>query len=146
MRRRLLGSALVVVGLMVGLTTRHRTQLWTDERALWADAVQKAPAKPRPWVNLGRQAALRGAVGGARRAYWQALIVAQAPGRSAAERLYGSGYAQANLALLLMAEGNREDAHAVIADAHRAAQRDTGAIPAVVQQAYTWIVAPAVSP
>ena len=54
---------MVVMAVLWIVVTADRTRVWQDERRLWAEAVRHAPAKPRPWANLGRQLALRGADG-----------------------------------------------------------------------------------
>ena len=43
------------------VTTVGQVRLWQHERALWSVAVQRAPEKPRPLVNLGTAYALDGA-------------------------------------------------------------------------------------
>ena len=103
----------VVIRITIGLwvvaslvATQGRIHLWSNgERGLWADAVAQAPAKPRPWVNLGRQYALDGADQLAEAAYRRAMVAADQPGRSRDEQVFGRGLAEANLALLLAGRG-----------------------------------------
>ena len=48
---RLALAALVAV---YAAGTYQRSKVWSDEIALWADAVSKSPEKERPWTWLGR--------------------------------------------------------------------------------------------
>jgi tetratricopeptide (TPR) repeat protein len=47
-----LAVGLVIAGVL-GVSTAARNQVWQSALALWADASQKAPEKPRIWVNYG---------------------------------------------------------------------------------------------
>lgn len=111
-------ACLAVVGIAWVLTTALRAPIWTDERALWADAVAKAPQKPRPYVNLGKQYHLRGAGWLAEGAYREAIRISQAPTRSQDERVIGRALAEANLALVRLADGDLTGARSLIAVAH----------------------------
>jgi protein O-mannosyl-transferase len=46
-------AALAVLGLWWGGWTWERSQVWGDAVVLWQDAVDKSPAKARPYNNLG---------------------------------------------------------------------------------------------
>jgi len=52
-------AALVGCALLAGLTA-SRASVWASAEALWADAVEKAPRKARPRVNLGVALVARG--------------------------------------------------------------------------------------
>jgi len=51
---------LAVVVILWAATTARQVRDWHDEARLWATAVQVAPLKPRPWVNLAHQTYLHG--------------------------------------------------------------------------------------
>lgn len=101
------GRVLVVVavGVALAISTASRVHVWTDEQRLWADAAEKAPRKPRPWVNLGKQYQLAGDTTRAKRAYETAIALASDPSRGRDERVAGRAIAEANLALLWSAQG-----------------------------------------
>ena len=112
MRRGLLRLAILAVGLVWGLTASHRTDhVWADERRIWTDAVQQAPEKPRPWVNLGNQYGNRGQLDLASDAYRTASALAQRPGRSREEQTIGWSLSETNLALVDAHRGDVEGAH-----------------------------------
>jgi tetratricopeptide (TPR) repeat protein len=52
--------ALAAVLAVYSLGTFQRAGVWSDEVALWADAVAKSPEKERPWTWLGRAYFQRG--------------------------------------------------------------------------------------
>lgn len=110
-----------VVGIVMVLTTVVRVSVWTDERALWAQAAQLAPLKPRVWVNLGKQRQLAGDAGGAEQAYQQALTTSASAQRSQDERLIGRTLAETNLALLRVEQGRMTDAWILIQHARSTA-------------------------
>lgn len=113
----------VAVALLVGLlsATAHRVHLWTDgERFLWAEAVQKSPLKPRPWVNLGNQYASAGLENLAEDMYQQASVLAQDPRRLREEKAYGFALAQANIAIL---EAKRGDMRGAVVRLRRVTSR-----------------------
>ena len=77
------GRAVVRIGLLAWVvlaigTTHARARLWADEPGLWAEATVQAPAKPRPWVNLGQQYALAGEDAKAADAFRRAFVLASA--------------------------------------------------------------------
>ena len=141
MLRALCCCTAVVVGLTWSLLTADRARLWgTSERAVWADAVAKAPMKPRPWINLGREYARLGAEDLAREAYETASALSQDVRRPLTEQVYGFGFAEANLALLMWEAWDRRDAYWRMAYAHHVLSVQTdGHVPAIVQQVHTWI-------
>ena len=107
-------ALVAVVGIVMVLTTAMRVPIWTDEQALWRDAVLKAPLKPRPWVNLGKQYHLRGQADLAEGAYQTAILVARQSERSRDEQTLGRGLAEANLALLWTAHGRQVEGWTLI--------------------------------
>lgn len=84
----------VVVLAWVAITAA-RVHVYGDERLVWMEAVQQAPLKPRPWINLGRQFALVGADHIAEQYYGRAMSLATA--RPELERQRSITLAQANV-------------------------------------------------
>jgi tetratricopeptide (TPR) repeat protein len=68
-RGRRLPFAVVVAGLVavLGVATHVRNRVYQDDLALWLDAVAKAPANSRAWLNAGHAAMARGRDADARR-------------------------------------------------------------------------------
>ncbi len=65
---RKVGLGVVLVGsIALGALTWRRTQVWTSEESLWRDAVDKAPDKVRPKLQLARSLEMRGAASEAER-------------------------------------------------------------------------------
>ncbi len=54
MLRRVSWKALSAIGLALALVTVSRGNVWRSERALWAEAVERAPGKVRPRIQLSR--------------------------------------------------------------------------------------------
>lgn len=101
------GARILIVAWVVtaGVATHARIGVWTaGEAAIWASAVAEAPAKPRPWINLGRQYALDGDRPAAESAYRRGMAAADAPGRTPDERIFGYGLGAANVAILTCAQ------------------------------------------
>jgi tetratricopeptide (TPR) repeat protein len=77
-RRRSPRLALAGAGLLLALgaaATFARVRVWSDQRALWADAVEKAPASARAWNNLGMAHLSHDEYERARRAFERALAI-----------------------------------------------------------------------
>lgn len=107
MRKGVAAVLMVVVGVALAASTTYRVHLWTDgERLLWAEAVRRAPEKPRPWINLGNQYVNSGLDELAEDAYERATVLSENPSRLSDERAYGFSLAQANLAQLEMKHGD----------------------------------------
>jgi hypothetical protein len=51
--RGLLASAVVAGAVVVTQAVHARVRVWSDPRALWTEAVTRAPASARAWNNLG---------------------------------------------------------------------------------------------
>lgn len=108
-------SALIVVVVVLwAAITAHRVMVWTDERALWADAARKAPEKPRPWINLGNQYLHLGADSLAAITYQHAKGLALASGRSRSERIVGGALADVNLGIVRLRQGRRSEGLSLI--------------------------------
>lgn len=73
-RRRLGNAALLAVALCLSVATARRNHEWRSELALWQATVQAAPAKARPWVNLG-WARSQGGDGSGARAAWECALL-----------------------------------------------------------------------
>lgn len=97
--------------------TGRRVAIFSDERVLWTDAVQKAPTKPRPWVNLGVQYAREGHDGLAEYAFREAIAAAANPDRPTEEQYLGRILGAANLATLRLNAGDIDGAAAILATA-----------------------------
>lgn len=124
--------AAVVVGVGLLLTTAARVEDWTDELSLWRAATHTSPQKPRPWMNYGKQLALRGHTSGAELAYREALRVSAVRPRQ--ERRVTEMAAGVNLALLAMQEGDTEQAWRQIL----AVEREFPTVPQVLEVS-AWI-------
>lgn len=99
-------ACVVVVAIGYLAATTARVSAWQDERALWADAVRKAPKKPRPLMNLAQQLAIRNADELAAAFYTEAIALTQAPGRSSDERGRTRAVAELNLAIVRADQGD----------------------------------------
>jgi Flp pilus assembly protein TadD len=73
-----MAAALVIAGVL-GVSTAARNQVWQSALALWADASQKAPEKPRIWVNYGTALHFAGRYEDAVKAYDRALALGYDP-------------------------------------------------------------------
>ena len=51
--RALLGAAVLALAVVAGQAVRSRIRVWSDPRALWTEAVTRAPGSARAWNNLG---------------------------------------------------------------------------------------------
>lgn len=92
----------VAVGAAMALTVTSQVHRWQSERSVWMAAVQHAPHKPRPWINLGREYALEGNDALAADAYRTAI--AESVGRP--DGHLSIGIAAMNLTLLAMSRGD----------------------------------------
>ena len=114
--QRCVGLTLVIaVGALCSASTATRVRIWQDEAALWGDATQKAPFKPKAWNNLGNALASLGQAQQARRAYETATRTAESPVRLRDERAYGIAISQANLAMMEADSGQLKEAVARLA-------------------------------
>ena len=120
-------GCVVLIGLWA-VRTATRAQEWTDERLLWIGAVEGAPKKPRPLINLASMLVAQAPLLAASY-YRDAIVLAEHPGRTTAERTVGVAVARANLALILADTGQLLEAQAAIKDI--ADQYHVGAITQV---------------
>lgn len=135
--RLVVRAALVGIGLVLLHTTMTRIAVWSgDERGIWQEAVVRAPLKPRPWINLGRQHVIRGDRDLGRVAFEDGLLRALDPARPEAEQVFGRGLASVNLAVLRTEDGDHEGALRILMAA--AAQRPTAT---AVREVQTWLIA-----
>ncbi len=65
--------ALVLPASALARRAYQRAQLYSDPIALWSDAAEKAPARPRPWQNLGVELMLADRLEPAERAFERTL-------------------------------------------------------------------------
>ena len=100
-------SLVAVILLLVSGITAQRVRLWGSNVYLWTEAVQRSPAKPRVWVNLGNAYADLDAEDLATQTYTTALDRAANPQRSRDEQIVGRALALNNLAVLSMLRGDR---------------------------------------
>lgn len=91
---------MVALWLVWSVTTGVQVTRWGDPLALWLNATQQAPVKPRPLNNLGGQYVLRGRERDAIRSFELAIRLAEHPSRSVRERVISRSIAETNLALL----------------------------------------------
>lgn len=78
--RRAAAAAALALALALPLgalarSAQHRAGLWAEPAALWADAAAKAPARARPWNNLGVELLLAGRLDESEAAFRRALVL-----------------------------------------------------------------------
>lgn len=66
-RRLPFALGVAALALALGLATHVRSRVYRSDLALWQDAVAKAPANPRAWLNAGHAAMVAGNDAEARR-------------------------------------------------------------------------------
>lgn len=99
----------VVVGLLLLLCawlTVDRLAVWQSPLTLWADAVTKAPQRPRPWVNYGVALSAAGETDQAIAAYQRARTLATDPRRGRYRNVSDQTIATNNLAAVLARHGD----------------------------------------
>lgn len=109
-RRLILGVWLL--SLPVG--TWVRCHVWRSERALWANAVQGSPLKPRPRINLGRALEIEGDLEGAEREYRLTISLSFDARRSPTTQRLSRASAENNIAHLYMKIGRNGSALKVL--------------------------------
>lgn len=97
---------MLIVALGLAGLTASRVRVWHDELTLWTDATQKAPLRPRPWVNLGRAQQLTGDLFAANQSYHRAIALSFDPRRQRGASLYAELAAETDLASLMLEQGN----------------------------------------
>jgi tetratricopeptide (TPR) repeat protein len=99
----------------LGITTWTRCHVWQSDRALWADAVLKAPAKPRAIMNYGRTRELAGDPVTAERLYREVIgICLTEDRRPAYVRRFSIAAAEVNIAHLYMKDGRMASAMRIL--------------------------------
>ena len=99
--------SLVKGGLLalLAVLTFAQNRLWTDEVRLWQNAVQFAPVKPRPYINLGRALEAVGNDRGAFVAYQRAVDLSDVHRQDSLMWAFAHAAAQTNLAHLYAKHG-----------------------------------------
>lgn len=72
-------AAAIALAAGLGAGTAARNQVWRSALALWKDASEKSPGKPRIWVNLGTALHFAGRFDDAVKAYDRALALGYDP-------------------------------------------------------------------
>ena len=81
--------------------TYARSQTWHSELTLWTDAADRAPAKPRPFINLGLAKEYSGDLAGAFLAQQTALALSFQPRLTQYQQRFSRVASETNLARLL---------------------------------------------
>lgn len=131
MRHRTL---LLLVGIGWLILTSQRVFLWTNDAALWADAVQRAPEKPRPWLHYGAAIVHTDAIRAAS-AFQRARALAERPTRSADERQVDLASAEINLALLARRAGRLQETKELMTAARLRAPHSSA-----IEARYAWLL------
>ena len=106
--RPVIGWVIVAV-LTLSSMTYLRAQTWKNELTLWTDATERAPAKPRPFINLGLAKEYSGDVAGAFHAQQTALALSFQPRLTPYQQKFSRVASETNLARLL-AQNDQEGA------------------------------------
>lgn len=109
MRRLVLVLCVLWIGSLAAVT-RARVDVWLDERALWAAAVDAAPQHPRPRTNLGRAYSLAGDADAALTHYLSAIALSDDPRHSAYLRAFTKAAAASNMATVHIKRGELPEA------------------------------------
>lgn len=99
---------LVTGGLLITLAalTFSHNRVWTDPVLLWQQAVDRAPTKPRPYINLGIAYEGVGDDRAAWVAYRQAHVLSRDPRRHPVQQAFVKAAAEVNLAHLYAKYGD----------------------------------------
>jgi tetratricopeptide (TPR) repeat protein len=114
-------GAAVALAAGLGAATAVRNQVWQSALALWGDASQKSPGKPRIWVNYGTALHFAGRYEDAVRAYDRALALGYDP-------TVPIELVVRNTALALVRLRRYDDARARLVTYLQKAPRDAGTI------------------
>ncbi len=98
---------------LLPVLTAHRVSVWHDDLSLWRDASVWSE-KPRPWLNRGLAAYIRGDFLEAEGALWRGQSLAHDLRRPAEERAVSLAIATVNLAYLHLGRGDVRQARALI--------------------------------
>jgi len=113
-RAALVVFLLVLMGL--GFLTQSRARVWHDDLSLWTDAVQRAPRKPRPWINLGLALERAGDVTSGMQAHQAALALSFQPRLSQYQQVFSRVASETNIARVLAQSGEEEAAERILND------------------------------
>lgn len=111
MRTRL---ALIVWVVALAYVTSGRVRMFSSDMALWEDAYRKAPTKPRPTLNYGRQLEIAGDVVRAESLYRDVIAQAWDLRRPAYMRLSSQAAAETNIAHLRIKSGHLATAYEIL--------------------------------
>ena len=115
MQRSVIGWVLLAV-LGLSLATFARAHIWQNELALWADATAQAPAKPRPFINLGLALEQAKDWNGALRAHQTAYALAFQPRLSQYQQRFSQVASETNIARILAQTGHEVEAERMLKD------------------------------
>lgn len=113
MARPVIGVCVIWLGLLA-CATHLRAQVWTSDGTLWEDAIQQAPLKPRPWINVGLAREQRGDWPGALAAYQTALALAPQPRLSPYQQRFSHVASLTNIARVLAQTGHEPEAEQLL--------------------------------
>lgn len=100
MRLRIAAVALIFL-VWAGLSAR-RVAVFRTERTLWADAVAKAPSKPRPVMDYGRALEMDGDLAGAEQQFRAVIPLTLDPRRGDKANRFALAAAETNIAHLYL--------------------------------------------
>ena len=100
-------GVVVLVAVLAASTTARVTVWGGGERAVWAEAVQQSPQKPRVWVQWGAVLVRDGDRAGAARAFRRAIDLGRDPTRRLLDApMRVTDVARLNLAMLRAEAGD----------------------------------------
>ena len=109
-------ACVVLVFLALGMSTHARAQVWRSNLTLWTDATQKAPQKPRPFINLGLAQEEAGDMDAAMRTYTTSLTLAFQPRLTQYQQAFYRVASETNIARVLAQTGREEAALRMLND------------------------------
>ena len=113
--RRTGGIALPVLVLCAcAWLTQARLAVWHSDLALWRDAAEKTPTRPRPVMDYGRALEMAGDLDGAERQYRQTISFALDDRRGRRANRFAIAAAETNIAHLYLRQGRINDALVVL--------------------------------
>lgn len=97
-----------VVLLLLGWAsvTHARARTWQNNLTLWTDAGEKAPRRPRAFINIGIARELVGDWQGAEQAYLQAIVLSGQPHLTRYQQVFHRAAGEVNLARLYAQTGH----------------------------------------
>ena len=114
--RRIVQLLWIVWFVWIILATLQRVEVFQTDQSLWTDAVQKAPYKPRPWINYAHE------LEKAQR-YPEALVgflyASDLASRRVNQQPMIASAAQAGVIRVLLAQGRLEEADKYMAQVPR---------------------------